>query len=368
MSADKNSMSNVLITAHSHLLCTGLYLADENLSDKVHWVVHGHGHMLALLPQYMPIISDNVKRAVTNPTTSTAMGNMMTGGASSSVSVPSDSTAPNNSIVLADAIDGTPNTPGLAPITPSNCSIEGELNTEDSSAAPHMLACLAAIVHVDSKDFWLSADGGYQGPNHICKEIVDVKPSCAIGMLNDDFSSVITNLCALQDHCVMSGYSPGKSFFSADAFGNPCFKMCHTFLEPLEGMLSSDDNSKDSSGDGDNSLFSFENWPLTKEKNQVELLALKSTHQLVPLAAMDVSGHQISPYAYRRCLQDAIIEVHFTFSHWGIARNKQDVYAANIVFMCILVPPRAFSMPANKWIVPQTKVTMDSAAKKSHSV
>ncbi|KIO04429.1 hypothetical protein M404DRAFT_111937, partial [Pisolithus tinctorius Marx 270] len=258
-----------LITAHSHLLCTGLYLADENLSDKVHWVVHGHGHMLALLPQYMPIISDNVKRA-------------------------------------------------------------------DSSAAPHMLACLAAIVHVDSKDFWLSADGGYQGPNHICKEIVDVKPSCAIGMLNDDFSSVITNLCALQDHCVMSGYSPGKSFFSADAFGNPCFKMCHTFLEPLEGMLSSDDNSKDSSGDGnvvhhwcimtmltywqgDNSLFSFENWPLTKEKNQVELLALKSTHQLVPLAAMDVSGHQISPYAYRRCLQDAIIEVHFTFSHWGIA-------------------------------------------------
>ncbi|KAI6152553.1 hypothetical protein BKA82DRAFT_4351867 [Pisolithus tinctorius] len=357
MSADKNSMSNVLVAACSHLLHTGLYLTDDNLSDEVHWVAHGCGHMLALLPQYMPIICDNVKRAVTDPTTSMVMGNMMTGGASSSVTAPSDGTAPNNSMVLSDAINGTPDKPVLAPITASNCSIEGELNTDDNS-----------------KDFWLSADGGYQGPNHICKEIIDVKPSCAVGapstvgMLNNDFSSVVANLCALQDCCVMSRYSPGKSFFSADAFSNPCFKVCHTFLEPLEGMLSSDNNSEDSLGDADNNLFSFENWPLTKEKNWAELLTLKTTHWLVPLAAMDVSGHQISPYAYCHCLQDAIIKVHLMFSHWGIARNKQDMYAANIIFMHMLMPPCAFSVPANKWIMPQTEVTTDLAAKRSRSV
>ncbi|KIO04659.1 hypothetical protein M404DRAFT_142794, partial [Pisolithus tinctorius Marx 270] len=212
---------------------------------------------------------------------------------------------------------------------------------------------LAAIVCVDSKDFWLSADGGYQGPNHICKEIIDVKPSCAVGapstvgMLNNDFSSVVANLCALQDCCVMSRYSPGKSFFSADAFSNPCFKVCHTFLEVHASPT---------------------NWPLTKEKNWAELLTLKTTHWLVPLAAMDVSGHQISPYAYCHCLQDAIIKVHLMFSHWGIARNKQDMYAANIIFMHMLMPPCAFSVPANKWIMPQTEVTTDLAAKRSRSV
>ncbi|KAI6138316.1 hypothetical protein BKA82DRAFT_141033 [Pisolithus tinctorius] len=284
-------MSNALIAARSRLFRTGLYLADEKLCEKVHWVPHGHGHTLALLPQYVP----------------------------------------------------------------------GDVSADDTAAAPHVLACLAAIVCVDSKDFWLLADGGYQGPNHISKEIVEVKPSCAIctpypaGMLNNDFTSVVSNLRLLQDRCVTSGYSPGKSFFSTDGLGNPCFKVRHTFLEVRTRLMYSEADD----------LFSFENWPLTKEKNCAELLTLKSTHCLVPLAAMDVSGHRVSPFAYRRCLQDAIVELHFTFSHWGIARSKQDVYAANIVFMRVLVPPRAFSMPANKRMAPTPAMASDSTAKKS---
>ncbi|KAI6152450.1 hypothetical protein BKA82DRAFT_140746 [Pisolithus tinctorius] len=277
-------MSNALVAAQSRLFRTGLYLADEKLCEKVHWVPHGHGHTLALLP-----------------------------------------------------------------------------HADDTAAAPHVLACLAAIVRVDSKDFWLSADGGYQGPNHISREIVEVKPSCAVcapypaGMLNNDFTSVVSNLRLLQDRCVTSGYSPGKSFFSTDGLGNPHFKVRHTFLEVPTRLMYSE-------ADG---LFSFENWLLTKEKNRAELLALKSTHRLVPLVATDVSGHRVNPFAYRRCLQDAIVELHFTFSHWGIARSKQDVYAANIVFMRVLVPPHAFSMPANKRMAPTPAMASDSAAKKS---
>lgn len=183
-------------------------------------------------------------------------------------------------------------------------------------------------------------------------------------MLNNDFTSVVSNLRLLQDRCVTSGYSPGKSFFSTDGLGNPHFKVRHTFLEPLEGMQCTDVHSDASTTDADG-LFSFENWLLTKEKNRAELLALKSTHRLVPLVATDVSGHRVNPFAYRRCLQDAIVELHFTFSHWGIARSKQDVYAANIVFMRVLVPPHAFSMPANKRMAPTPAMASDSAAKKS---
>ncbi|KAI6157252.1 hypothetical protein BKA82DRAFT_20240 [Pisolithus tinctorius] len=370
MSADKNSMSNVLLAARSRLLWTGLYLTDKTLCDKVHWVAQGHGHTLALLPQYIPVICDSANKAVMDLTAATTMVNIMTAGTSSPVPAPSDCATSKSSIVVTDPIDGTHDTPGVVPITSSNGSLGVDLSVDDTTAAPHILACLAAIVRVDSKDFWLSTDGGYQGPNHISKEIIEVKPSCAVcapcaaGVLNDDFTSVVSNLRLLQDRCVSPGYSPGKSFFSADSFGNPRFKVCHTFLEPLEGMQTMDEHIEGSTGDVDR-LFTFENWPLTKEKNRAELLALKTTHRLVPMVAMDVSGHRVSPYAYRRCLQGAIVELHFMFSHWGIARNKQDIYAANIIFMRVLVPPRTFSMPANKWLAPAPVVASESTTKKS---
>ncbi|KAI6145418.1 hypothetical protein BKA82DRAFT_21282 [Pisolithus tinctorius] len=273
----------------------------------------------------------------------------MTVGTLSPVTVPSDSATSKSSIVVTDPINGMHDTPGVAPITSSNGPLKGDLSADDTTAAPHILACLAAI------------NGGYQGPNHISEEIIEVKPSCAVctpcaaGLLNDDFTSIISDLHLLQDHCVMSGYTPGKSSFSADSFRNPCFKVYHTFVEPLKGMQTTGEHIKGSSGDADN-LFSFENWPLTKEKNCEELLALKTTHCLVPMAAMDLSGHWVSPYTHCHCLQDAIAKLHFTFSHWGIARNKQDVYAANIILMCILVPPHAFSMPAYKQMAPAPAV------------
>lgn len=121
MSADKNTMSNALVAAQSRLFRTGLYLADEKLCEKVHWVPHGHGHTLALLPQYVPVICDSANKIGSQPTTTTATHNFIGGGTLSPVVEPLQSGSSTNSIVDTDPIDGMLGTPGLAPIIMPCC-------------------------------------------------------------------------------------------------------------------------------------------------------------------------------------------------------------------------------------------------------
>ncbi|KAI5990475.1 hypothetical protein EDD15DRAFT_2369893 [Pisolithus albus] len=94
--------------------------------------------------------------------------------------------------------------------------------------------------------------------------------------------------------------------------------------------------------------FSFQLFPLTNEKNRAELLALKSTHRIVPLPAYDFSKDIIRPGAYWRLLQGAVVEVHFTLSHWGIATAKRDVYGGNIEKIRLLVLPTSSSSKKRK--------------------
>lgn len=96
--------------------------------------------------------------------------------------------------------------------------------------------------------------------------------------------------------------------------------------------------------------FSFERWPLTKEKNRVELLALKTTHHIVPLPAYDLANDLIRPGGYRRLLQGAIVEVHFTLSHWAIATTKHDVYGGDIDKISLLDPPTWTSLTKKRKI------------------
>lgn len=91
-------------------------------------------------------------------------------------------------------------------------------------------AILSTIVHIDSADFWLTADGGFLGPNSVWKEIVNVKPSCTvmdpgIEPVTFDFAVVIRVLQELTAKCVTPGYTTGKSFFSQRESGPTRFKL-----------------------------------------------------------------------------------------------------------------------------------------------
>ncbi|KAI6100851.1 hypothetical protein EDD16DRAFT_1652623 [Pisolithus croceorrhizus] len=84
----------------------------------------------------------------------------------------------------------------------------------------------------------------------------------------------------------------------------------------------------------------FDQCPLTKQKNRAELLVLRNSHHLLPVPAYDVAGRLLTPTAYRRCLEGAIAEVHFTLLHRAI-----DAYGGHIVFIRVLVPPPPLSLP-----------------------
>lgn len=93
-------------------------------------------------------------------------------------------------------------------------------------------------------------------------------------------------------------------------------------------------------------------WPVTHDGTREELESLLATHRIRPIPAWDENGHFIKPDAYRRSLEEAIVEVHFTLAHWAIAGKKSmpgnDAFVGEIDTIHVLVPPRVISRGANR--------------------
>jgi hypothetical protein len=100
----------------------------------------------------------------------------------------------------------------------------------------------------------------------------------------------------------------------------------------------------------DAAAFSIDNWPLTasdedaRDELQV-IIALKETHRILPVPAYNLQGKLIKPNAYRRPLEEALVEVHFNLVHWSKVPGKKgsignDVFVADIQMMRVISPPR----------------------------
>lgn len=98
--------------------------------------------------------------------------------------------------------------------------------------------------------------------------------------------------------------------------------------------------------------FSFERWPLTRERHRADLLNLKNTHRILPIPAYDLANDLLKPSTYRRYLQGALVEIHFSLSHWGIAGVKRDVYGGEIELIRLLEPPLGSTSPDRKRKIP----------------
>ena len=76
------------------------------------------------------------------------------------------------------------------------------------------------------------------------------------------------------------------------------------------------------------------------------------THRIRPIPAWDENGLFIQPDVYRRSLEEAIVEIHFTLAHWAIAGKKgvsgNDAFVGEIDLMRVLVPPQVITRGANK--------------------
>ncbi|KAI6143858.1 hypothetical protein EDD17DRAFT_1658667 [Pisolithus thermaeus] len=279
------------MTAHNCLLASGLYLGDSSIMGNLHWVQDGRMDVLSYVP-----------------------------GCLSPPSTGDLDLPPNHAMSPSSGV-----------------------------------AKLCAIVCIDCEDFWLMADGGYMGPNSLWKEIVDVKLLCTvcdpgIAPLTSDFAVILDILCMLTQKCVMPGYSAGTSFFLNTKQGPSHFKLRHKLFETLDSSgVDSDDPDVPKSSLAD--LFSLETWPLTKESNHAELLSLKSMHHLLPVPTYDLNNDLIHPSTYWHSLQGALVEIHFTLSHWGIAAIH------------LLMPPVPLS-PVKKRRIPLHLDTEDGPSKK----
>ncbi|KAI6116489.1 hypothetical protein F5141DRAFT_1213083 [Pisolithus sp. B1] len=171
----------------------------------------------------------------------------------------------------------------------------------------------------------LKSDGGYHSSNAAWR-------APGIECVLSDFLHMLQNLQLLTNRCVTPGFSSGKSFFCTDHEGISRFKLHHKIFEAVNPNLDSKEPDVPPADP-----FTYEQWPLTKQNKRGKLLALKNSRHL-PVPAY-VMGHLITPTAYRRCLQGAIAEIHFTLSHWAIAAAEHDAYGGHIVFIHILVPP-----------------------------
>ncbi|KAI5983548.1 hypothetical protein EDD15DRAFT_2202033 [Pisolithus albus] len=318
MSTETNPLLSRVLNARNRLMASGLYLADPSITANVLWLAD-----------------------TTNET--------------------ADETAHETADKTADETDPKENTESTVddPQDPHNVSPNPGLPPRPERAI------LSAIACIDHDDFWLVADGGYHGPTEVCKEILDIKPSCAMthpGLepVRTDFAVVLQNLREITQKCVTSGYSAGRSFFTWSNQIPTRFKLRHQLFEgdddDHDGVPTPDSPSEDA--------FTFQQWPLTRERHRAELLTLKSTHRLLPVPAYDLEGNLLKPSTYRRYLQGALVEIHFTLSHWGIAGAKRDVYGGEIELIRLLEPPRASSAPVQKRKLPLHLDTDDGPAKK----
>ncbi|KAI6006098.1 hypothetical protein EDD15DRAFT_2359233 [Pisolithus albus] len=260
-----------LSRSREQLLASGLYLADDNIAQKVHWVQQGRSHYLAVLP-----------------------------------------------------------------------------DEPSSSAAQHELADLSAIAVIDSKNYWLTSDAGYQRGACMWPHLYDVKLSCTLSAppmnpLKADFATLTKNLHILMQKIATPGFEKGNGFLFHDN-GSPTptrFKIRHCLFERL-----TDDNTEpvlDLSKLPNGADFLPENMELTHQQTRDELFLLQRTHRLQPLQARGQNGRILSPKDYRDNLENAVVELLFNLWHWPIGPKKgekgNDCYTAEIVHIRVLQPP-----------------------------
>ncbi|KAI5989032.1 hypothetical protein EDD15DRAFT_2370889 [Pisolithus albus] len=222
-------------------------------------------------------------------------------------------------------------------------------NEPSSSAAEHELAELSAIVLIDSKNYWLTSDAGYQRGTCIWPHLYDVKLSCTVSAppmnpQKTDFATVTNNLRVLMQKIATPGFEKGNGFLFHDN-GSPTptrFKIRHCLFECL-----TDDNANETVLDlsklHNRADFLPENMELTHQQTRDELFLLQSTHRLQPLQARGRNGKLLSPKEYQCNLENAVVELHFNLWHWPIGPKKggkgTDCYTAEIVHIRVLQPP-----------------------------
>lgn len=118
--------------------------------------------------------------------------------------------------------------------------------------------------------------------------------------------------------------------------------------------------------------FTAAEWPVTHEATREELEELMDTHRIRPIPVWDENCDIVKPDAYRRCLEEATVEVHFTLTHWPIAGKRgsagSDTFVGEIDTMRVLIPAQVISRGGNRKRKLKQKLVSGSSASKRQNV
>ncbi|KAI0633922.1 hypothetical protein C8Q77DRAFT_1036223, partial [Trametes polyzona] len=204
-------------------------------------------------------------------------------------------------------------------------------------------AVLSTVFQITSDDFFLTSDGGYRGPTRFHPSLAEVKPTCTgtippLDPFRTDFARALDNLRWLQDQIATPTFHLKRGVLVERPHQSPKLKVCHVLFE----VNTCSDSASQPTLPPE---WSLDHWPVSSDAARAELAAIKDAGQLdiVPLPAYNVEGNLIRPQDYRTALMGAIVEVHFTLTHWTISARASeepaDVYVADIQYMRVLVPP-----------------------------
>ncbi len=91
----------------------------------------------------------------------------------------------------------------------------------------------------------------------------------------------------------------------------------------------------------------METWPVSA-RTKPYLTELLQSHDICPLPAFDEDNELIPPTKYNTKLCGATAEVHFTYLHFFIKKNKRHIYLPVLRKLSILRRPLAFPSSPHK--------------------
>ncbi|KAF4612703.1 hypothetical protein D9613_011753 [Agrocybe pediades] len=216
--------------------------------------------------------------------------------------------------------------------TPHGTSQDDNVQNEEN--VPLEPALLSIIVHLSGPNSFLAPDANWTKPTTWCKTIdraaltlagTEPKNDQAIA---EDVRTAIETLKHFENMVHGKKSAEPKSVIKIDrSTGQPYLKFRHALLKTIEEKTENDTELESEVG------YDISNWPTSHAETREALDALTQSHFIRPLPAYTRDNRLLRPDEYKTELPNAIVEVQFTFHHWGYTN---DTYAANIISIDIL--------------------------------
>ncbi|KAM6504132.1 hypothetical protein JOM56_001075 [Amanita muscaria] len=212
---------------------------------------------------------------------------------------------------------------------------------------------LSAVVSVAAEDYRLTPCAMWPGPCDGAPALADVTASC-VGVapkhvaFADDFVHVLRNIRQLME----AGHMQGLAGQTGLLVGGGQLEFHHALFEPVYSSQSVVPGTSASVPVSDCGALpaelSIAGWPGDCERTRDALKSMITTHRVNYVEAFDMHGRLIAPGEYRKHIQGALVQMHFTLRHWTVlGQNARycDAFAADIFSLRVLEPPSSYGLP-----------------------